>query len=59
VLIYFDGQLQDRAVGLFRDALVRRGFLGLGHRESLQFGAHAQAFEPLPLGSDVRLYRKR
>ncbi len=58
VLIYFDGQLQDRAVGLFREALVRRGYLSLGHRESLQFGAHASAFEALPLGSDVRLYRK-
>ena len=59
VLIYFDRQLQDRAVGLFHEALVRRGFLGLGHRESLQFGAHSAAFEALPLGGDVRLYRKR
>ncbi len=59
VLIYFDASLQDRAVGLFHDALVRRGFLGLGHRETLRFGAFAEAFEPLPLGKDVRLYRKR
>ena len=32
VLIYFDRVLQDRAVSLFRDALVRRGFLGIGSK---------------------------
>jgi chemotaxis methyl-accepting protein methylase len=37
VLIYFNRDLQDRAVGLFREALVHRGFLGLGSKESLQF----------------------
>jgi chemotaxis protein methyltransferase CheR len=47
VLIYFNRDLQDRAVGLFHEALVHRGFLGLGSRESLQFGAHAARFEPL------------
>lgn len=55
VLIYFNRQLQDRAVGLFRDSLIRRGFLGLGNRESLQFGAHAAAFEPFV--PDERIYR--
>jgi chemotaxis protein methyltransferase CheR len=45
VLIYFNRALQDRALGLFRDALVRRGFLGLGNRETLSFNAHAGAFE--------------
>ncbi len=44
VLIYFDRELQDRAVGLFKDALVRKGFLGLGAKESLHFSAHAGAF---------------
>jgi chemotaxis protein methyltransferase CheR len=56
VLIYFEQPLQDRAVGLFREALVRRGFLGLGSRESLRFGAHATAFEEIRGGA--RLYRK-
>lgn len=46
VLIYFNRDLQDRAVGLFSDSLVHRGFLGLGSRESLQFGAHQADFEP-------------
>jgi chemotaxis protein methyltransferase CheR len=56
VLIYFNRELQDRAVGLFRDALVRKGFLGLGSKESLQFGAHADAFEPFV--PNQRIYRK-
>ncbi|MCX7283371.1 MAG: protein-glutamate O-methyltransferase CheR [Novosphingobium sp.] len=44
VLIYFDRDLQDRAIGLFRESLARRGFLGLGSKESLRFSAHADAF---------------
>ncbi|WP_184428981.1 MULTISPECIES: CheR family methyltransferase [Xanthomonas] len=56
VLIYFNRSLQDRAVGLFHDALVHRGFLGLGSKESLQFGAHAQAFETV--AREQRLFRK-
>ncbi|WP_311267982.1 CheR family methyltransferase [Sphingobium sp. WCS2017Hpa-17] len=44
VLIYFDRALQDRALGLFRDSLARKGFLGLGSKESLRFSAHASAF---------------
>jgi len=57
VLIYFDRPLQDRAVGLFKDALVRKGFLGIGARESLRFNAHVNAFgEFLPA---ERIYQKR
>jgi chemotaxis protein methyltransferase CheR len=44
VLIYFDRALQDRALGLFRDSLARKGFLGLGSKESLRFSQHAAAF---------------
>ena len=47
VLIYFNHQLQDRALGLMTDALCRRGFLGLGARETLQFSAHKQAYQEL------------
>lgn len=46
VLIYFDRPLQERAVGLFRDALCRRGFLGLGSMESLSLSPHKASFEP-------------
>jgi len=56
VLIYFNRPLQDRAVGLFREALVHRGFLGLGSKESLQFGEHGNAFETC--AREQRLYRK-
>ena len=44
VLIYFDRDLQDRAIGLFRDSLPRKGFLGLGSKENLRFSTHADAF---------------
>lgn len=57
VLIYFDRDLQDRAVGLFHDALVRRGFLGLGAKESLRFSKHADAFDDFVRSE--RIYQKR
>lgn len=57
VLIYFNRPLQDRAVGLFRDSLVRHGYLGIGPRETLQFGAHAEAFELV--APEARIYRRR
>lgn len=57
VLMYFDRALQDRAVGLFTDALVRKGFLGLGSRESLLFCSHRPAFAELDRAE--RLYQKR
>ena len=44
VLIYFNRELQDRALGLFQESLVRRGFLGLGAKESLRFSAEAARF---------------
>jgi chemotaxis protein methyltransferase CheR len=57
VLIYFDGELRDRALGLFRNSLVRRGFLALGSKESLSGSAHARAFTELDRGN--RLYVKQ
>lgn len=57
VLIYFDRQLQDRALGLFNEALVRRGFLGIGTKESVLFSAHADSFTELVRGE--RIFRKR
>jgi chemotaxis protein methyltransferase CheR len=57
VLIYFERPLQDRALGVIRDALCHRGFLGLGPCETLRLSAHAPAFtERFP---DVRIYQKR
>ena len=57
VLIYFDRQLQDRALGLFADALSTRGFLGLGAKESVRFSSHAARFEEVRRAE--RLYRRR
>ncbi|CAN5709181.1 chemotaxis protein CheR [soil metagenome] len=45
VLIYFDRGLQDRAVGLFEEALCRKGFLGIGSKESLRFSRHSGSFD--------------
>jgi len=50
VMIYFDKPLQDRAVGLFKDSLCRRGFLGLGAKETLQFSAHERSFQAVAPG---------
>lgn len=57
VLIYFNRDLQDRAVGLFKDSLVRKGFLGLGSKESLHFSAHGPDFSEFD--REQRLYQKR
>lgn len=57
VLIYFDRELQDRAVGLFSDALCRGGFLGIGARESLRFSAHAADFQDVD--KEQRIFQKR
>jgi len=57
VLIYFDRGLQERAVGLFRDALCHGGFLGIGSKESLRFSRHADAFATV--SAEDRIYRLR
>jgi chemotaxis protein methyltransferase CheR len=57
VLIYFNRALQDRALGLFHDSLCRRGFLGLGSKESLDFSAWADRFDVVERRE--RLFRKR
>lgn len=56
VLIYFDRDLQDRAIGLFKDSLVHNGFLGLGSKESLRFSKHGPAFAEF--ARKERIYRK-
>lgn len=57
VLIYFDRKLQDRALGLFKDSLARKGFLGLGSKESLRFSSQAAAFSEFD-GAN-RIYQRR
>ena len=56
VLIYFDRDLQNRALGLFADSLNRRGFLGLGSKETLRFSKYDDAFESF--SNENKIYRK-
>ncbi len=57
VMIYFDRPLQDRALGLFKDSLSRKGFLGLGSKESIRFSDHAHAFSEFVRGE--KIYQRR
>jgi chemotaxis protein methyltransferase CheR len=57
VLIYFNRELQNRALGLFRSALCRKGFLGLGSKESLRFSSHLHNFDEII--PERRIYQKR
>ena len=57
VLIYFNRELQDRAIGLFSGSLLRKGFLGLGSKETLRFSQHADDFSEF--ARDERIYQKR
>jgi chemotaxis protein methyltransferase CheR len=56
VMIYFDRALQDRVYRLFHESLMTFGVLGLGHKESISFSPHADAYEELdPI---EKLYRR-
>jgi chemotaxis protein methyltransferase CheR len=56
VLIYFEQELQNRALGLYAESLVRKGFLGLGAHETVRFSRHEPAFsEHVP---EHRIYRR-
>lgn len=56
VLIYFEQELQERALGVLSDSLCRRGFLGLGLKETLRFSRHSTAFAAL--APNERIYQK-
>jgi chemotaxis protein methyltransferase CheR len=57
VMIYFDKALQDRVLGLFRESLARKGFLGLGAKESLRFSQHAASFAEFV--REEKIYQRR
>ena len=57
VLIYFNRDLQDRAIGLFRDSLCRKGFLGIGAKESLRFSPNGDAF--IDFAKNERIFQKK
>ncbi len=56
VLIYFSNPLQNRTLGLFRDSLVRGGYLCLGLRETLDFAEVSTDFSAVD--AKLRLYRR-
>ena len=39
VMIYFDNELQERALKLFDDSLARLGYLALGSKETMKYSA--------------------
>lgn len=57
VLIYFDSSLQDRTLKLFNDSIIRKGFLGLGSKESLRFSSQSNSF--LDFVPEEKIYQKR
>lgn len=57
VLIYFNRELQSRALRLFTDSLIRGGFLCLGTKEDLQFSEVADEYEVVD--PKAKIYRKK
>jgi chemotaxis protein methyltransferase CheR len=57
VMIYFNKDLQDRAIGLFHESLVFGGFLGIGSKESLKFSNWANHFSEFSKAE--RIYQRR
>lgn len=57
VMIYFDRMLQDRTIGLFSDSLARKGFLGIGSKETLRFSRHQAEFADFV--REEKIYQKR
>lgn len=55
VLIYFNLELQERVLRLFRASLVRGGFLCLGTKETLEYSGMAGDFQTVDAGAS--LYR--
>jgi len=56
VLIYFNADLKNRALGLFTDSLVHGGFLCVGTKEDLQFTGVHDRYEVVD--RKARIYRK-
>lgn len=57
VLIYFNRELQDRAIGLFTASLVQGGFLCLGTKETLQFCRQKDYYDTVD--KKARIYKMR
>lgn len=58
VLIYFDKNLQNKVLKLFRNSLRFRGFLALGSKENLRFSDQATAFDVVDAKNKIYLKRE-
>ena len=56
LMIYFDRELQNRALGLFTESLVDGGFLWLGSKETIQFSDYSGRFEKID--GKEKIYKK-
>jgi chemotaxis protein methyltransferase CheR len=56
VLIYFERPLRERALGVLCESLCRKGFLGLGLKETLRHSTRAASF--VELSPDDRIYQR-
>jgi chemotaxis protein methyltransferase CheR len=56
VMIYFDRPLQDHVHDLFYESLGMFGILCLGHKESIRFTTHEEAYEELD--TNEKIYRR-
>ncbi len=57
VLIYFTRSLQNRALELFSQSLIFKGYLALGSKESLRFSTTAEDFDSIDASN--RIFRLR
>ena len=57
VLIYFKPDLRERALDLFTNSLVRGGYLCLGAKENLRYGAGEEVYKSVC--DRARIYQKR
>jgi chemotaxis protein methyltransferase CheR len=56
VLIYFNRELQDRAIRLFSESLADKGYLCLGTKESVKFSSHQERFKEVD--GNAKIYQK-
>lgn len=56
VLIYFQKSLQARSIGLFNDSLCRKGFMGLGPKETIEYSNNSENFRFIDKAN--RIYQK-
>ncbi len=53
LMIYFNSQLQNNVVNLFKDSLYNNGVFCIGHKETIAFTEGANAFQTLDLEEKI------